>query len=29
MSGIPTGAIPAGQSRAVSLLHRVILPRSG
>ena len=29
MSDIPSGAIPAGQSRAVSLLARVILPRPG
>ena len=29
MSEIPSGPIPAGQSRAVSLLSRVILPRPG
>lgn len=29
MSDIPSGPIPAGQSRAVSLLARVILPRPG
>lgn len=29
MSDIPSGALDAGQSRAVSLLARVILPRPG
>ena len=29
MSDIPAGPIPAGQSRAISLLARVILPRPG
>ena len=29
MSDIPSGALDAGQSRAVSLLSRVILPRPG
>ncbi|MDQ1716283.1 MAG: galactofuranosylgalactofuranosylrhamnosyl-N-acetylglucosaminyl-diphospho-decaprenol, partial [Pseudonocardiales bacterium] len=29
MSDIPSGALDTGQTRAVSLLSRVILPRPG
>ena len=29
MSDIPSGPVPAGETRAVSLLQRVILPRPG